>query len=62
MLTNNACLQVLLEVEDALTKSQDKVKLWNCNFTTSPPKDIPFGVIEKLNVALQFFSGGLGNN
>ena len=46
MLTNNASLQVLLEIEDALTKSQDKVKLslQNGHVITAPPKDIPFSV------------------
>ena len=34
-----------IEVEEALTKCQDKVKLWNCKFTTSTPKERPISGI-----------------
>ena len=45
-LMNNDCLQVLLEIEDALTKSEDKVNLFDFPraVTAIQLKDIHFGV------------------
>ena len=61
---NSECVQVLLEIEDALTKSQNKVKFLfpsRCHCNTAPLKDIRFSIGSYSEVKIYFGSGKIKN-